>query len=74
MIASFGTTEYLEEQKQAVQALPVLWVPHHPRKDGKFKVTYGFASRSISAILTPEKLESEKASGKYQVRTSFRGV
>jgi hypothetical protein len=72
MGAVFGTPEWHEARKAELQSLPVLWVASRPRKDGKFAVTYAFTTRSIRAILTPEKLAAEQASGQFQIRTTYR--
>ena len=57
-------------RSQQPQGLPVLYIPRSPRRDGKFAVTYAFTGRNIRAIITAEKLATEQASGKYELRTA----
>jgi hypothetical protein len=66
MPAHFGTPEWTREQ--APQGPTLLLVPRHPRKDGKYAVTYCFTARRITKLLSHQQLEDIKASGEYNVQ------
>ena len=69
-MADFGTPEYFEQERQARQAPTVLRIGTR-RRDGKYPVAYCFYSRIIRKVLTPEKLESEKVSGRYVIERAW---
>jgi hypothetical protein len=49
----------------------ILYINNHPRSDGKYAVTYVFpiSGKSIKKIITKEKLDQEKQSGKYEINS-----